>query len=52
MLDPTGMFGRNAEDSVSAVYAAPASETLGSSVHSAGDINDNGLNIARTGGGN
>ena len=52
MLDPTGMFGGNAEESVSAVYAAPASETLGSSVHSAGDINDNGLNIARTGGGN
>lgn len=50
MLDPTGMFGKNAEESISAVYAAPASETLGSSVHSAGDINDNGLDIARTGG--
>lgn len=49
LFDPTGMFGKNADESISSVYKAPVSEKLESSVHNASDINDNGLEIARTG---
>ena len=43
------MFGKNADESISSVYKASVSEKLESSVHNASDINDNGLEIARTG---
>ena len=43
LFDPTGMFGKNADESISSVYKAPVSEKLESSVHNASDINDNGL---------